>query len=95
MGRTVPEAEMKRNHRFFNSSFNKNGTCRRLGFHRHGPGRAGKQAATDLGRVRETTQDTRRDTRPDMAVLLNVIGSHNLPTSESCETSESGPTQTA
>ena len=87
MGRTVPEAEMKRNHRFFNSSFNKNGTCRRLGFHRHGPG--------DLGRVRETTQDTRRDTQPDMAVLLNVIGSHDLPTSESCETSESGPTRTA
>ena len=87
MGRIVPEGEMKRNDRFFNRSFKKNGTCRRLDFHRHGPG--------DLGRVRETTQDTRRDTRPNMAVLFNVIRSYELPTSESCETSENGPTRTA
>ena len=98
VGRAAPEAGMSRNHRFFNKSFNRNGTCRRLGFHRPGPGRGGEErgeeASTRLGRAGETTKDTRKCTRSDMAVLLNVIRSHDLPTSESCETSESGSART-
>ena len=103
MGRAALEAEMSRNHRFLNESFNEKATQARMGLEslKSGPGlgrvgeEAREEASTGLGRAGETTKDTRNYTRSDMAVLLNVIGSHKLPTSELRETSQSVPSRTA